>query len=596
MENQSAQQCDEQQEAAAVQNNQQQETPAQVPAQPTEVPATEEAKEEKKEENAPAVEPNKGENQLGNDPTPAPKEEEKKEIAQPAAPAQQEEAKETPKVEAPKAEAPVEGAIEPVSQQVSNPVETTKEGASPSNSQNNTPVNRENKSGDNVDKVDNPPAASSDRLASVSNLDPSIQNSQANPISVQNSSYSGNPSASLKLFVGGLYFQTEDDVLKYFQQFGEVVDCQLLRHRQTGRSRGFAFVTLNDPDGSVANTILSRRNEINGKFVDVKKAEDNKTREKVEKSSCKVFVGGIEGSITTEELKDFFENFGRVKEAVVLRNINTNASRGFGFVTFEDSDIAHQLIRENNCVLKGKRMDIKPAEPKDNASGNQRQGHGGGGGRGRDYDSGGRGDRGGSRYNMGGYNDRGPRDYYSPPDDYRGGGGRRGGGYEQRNYPPRDKYAPPDYDYMPRQYEQYPPPAAQPRYGDYPPQPIDPPTVATIAPYAPPAPVANTQAPYKGYQQPVYPAYDPQSMVPQQPKSDPYNAQQHTQGYGDASKYYMYGDPNAAATGNRGQGKDAYNNKPNYQYGKNQHSEQYLGGPARSDYQQQNKHQRYKPY
>ena len=172
----------------------------------------------------------------------------------------------------------------------------------------------------------------------------------------------------LKLFVGGLYYQSENDIEDYFAQFGQIVSFQLLRHKQTGRSRGFAFVTMNDPTGSVKEQLLSRHNEIKGNYVDVKLAEDGKTRQNVEQNSSKVFVGGIEGSVTTEELKNFFRNYGAVKEAVVLKNINTNVSRGFGFVTFEDKDLADKLVAENNCIIKGKRMDIKWAEPKDSAS------------------------------------------------------------------------------------------------------------------------------------------------------------------------------------------------------------------------------------
>ena len=51
-------------------------------------------------------------------------------------------------------------------------------------------------------------------------------------------------------------------------------------------------------------------------------------------------MGAIESSVTNDELKDYFEQYGPVSEAVVLRNINTNQSRGFGFVTFENEEVA----------------------------------------------------------------------------------------------------------------------------------------------------------------------------------------------------------------------------------------------------------------
>jgi RNA recognition motif-containing protein len=74
-------------------------------------------------------------------------------------------------------------------------------------------------------------------------------------------------------------------------------------------------------------------------------------RQEVETSNRKIFVGAIESSVTSEELREYFQKYGNVKECVVLKNMNTNQSRGFGFVTFEDGNVAEQLVRENNFTL-----------------------------------------------------------------------------------------------------------------------------------------------------------------------------------------------------------------------------------------------------
>ena len=50
-----------------------------------------------------------------------------------------------------------------------------------------------------------------------------------------------------KLFVGGLSWGTSDETLRAaFEQFGEVTDAQVISDRETGRSRGFGFVTFAD--------------------------------------------------------------------------------------------------------------------------------------------------------------------------------------------------------------------------------------------------------------------------------------------------------------------------------------------------------------
>ena len=54
---------------------------------------------------------------------------------------------------------------------------------------------------------------------------------------------------SNKLFVGGLAWATTDASLKAaFEPFGEVVDAKVILDRETGRSRGFGFVTFSDAD------------------------------------------------------------------------------------------------------------------------------------------------------------------------------------------------------------------------------------------------------------------------------------------------------------------------------------------------------------
>ncbi len=50
---------------------------------------------------------------------------------------------------------------------------------------------------------------------------------------------------SKKLFVGGLNWKTTDDGLRSaFDRFGEITEAKVITDRETGRSRGFGFVTF----------------------------------------------------------------------------------------------------------------------------------------------------------------------------------------------------------------------------------------------------------------------------------------------------------------------------------------------------------------
>ena len=53
---------------------------------------------------------------------------------------------------------------------------------------------------------------------------------------------------SICLLVHILHICFTDSLLNYFSQFGEVVDCVVMKNQQTGKSRGFGFVTFKDPE------------------------------------------------------------------------------------------------------------------------------------------------------------------------------------------------------------------------------------------------------------------------------------------------------------------------------------------------------------
>lgn len=53
---------------------------------------------------------------------------------------------------------------------------------------------------------------------------------------------------SSKVFVGNLSWSVTDESLgEQFAQFGEIVECAVIRERGSNRSRGYAFVTFEDP-------------------------------------------------------------------------------------------------------------------------------------------------------------------------------------------------------------------------------------------------------------------------------------------------------------------------------------------------------------
>jgi cold-inducible RNA-binding protein len=80
---------------------------------------------------------------------------------------------------------------------------------------------------------------------------------------------------SKKLFVGGLSWGTNDEGLHgAFSRFGEIVEAKVITDRETGRSRGFGFVTFANDEG--ATTAINEMNgaELDGRTIKVNEAED----------------------------------------------------------------------------------------------------------------------------------------------------------------------------------------------------------------------------------------------------------------------------------------------------------------------------------
>ena len=75
--------------------------------------------------------------------------------------------------------------------------------------------------------------------------------------------------ADKKVFVGSLAWATNDESLfEFFSQCGDVVEARVITDRETGRSRGFGFVTF-DGDDSASRAIEMDGQELDGRTIHV---------------------------------------------------------------------------------------------------------------------------------------------------------------------------------------------------------------------------------------------------------------------------------------------------------------------------------------
>ncbi|RMH61719.1 MAG: RNA-binding protein [Zetaproteobacteria bacterium] len=83
----------------------------------------------------------------------------------------------------------------------------------------------------------------------------------------------------MNIYVGNISFRaTEEDLMDLFGEFGEVASAKVITDRETGRSRGFAFVDMiNDDEGQAAINALNGQ-EHQGRNLTVNEARPRQPR------------------------------------------------------------------------------------------------------------------------------------------------------------------------------------------------------------------------------------------------------------------------------------------------------------------------------
>ncbi|KAL4185362.1 hypothetical protein AMTRI_Chr10g230310 [Amborella trichopoda] len=186
-----------------------------------------------------------------------------------------------------------------------------------------------------------------------------------------------------KLFIGGISWETNEDRLKeYFKTYGEIVEAVIMKDRTTGRARGFGFVVFSDP--AVADRVVLEKHTIDGRTVEAKKAVPRDDQQILNRNSNsihgspspartkKIFVGGLASTVTENDFRKYFDQFGTITDVVVMYDHNTQRPRGFGFITYDSEDAVDKVLLETYHKLNGKTVEVKRAVPKELSPGPSR--------------------------------------------------------------------------------------------------------------------------------------------------------------------------------------------------------------------------------
>ncbi|XP_045181874.1 RNA-binding protein 24-B-like isoform X2 [Mercenaria mercenaria] len=75
----------------------------------------------------------------------------------------------------------------------------------------------------------------------------------------------------------------------------------------------------------------------------------------------KIFVGGLPYHTTDKSLREFFDKFGDIEEAVVITDRQTGKSRGYGFVTMANREAAERACKDPNPIIDGRKANVNLA-------------------------------------------------------------------------------------------------------------------------------------------------------------------------------------------------------------------------------------------
>jgi len=171
---------------------------------------------------------------------------------------------------------------------------------------------------------------------------------------------------------------SDEKLEKYFTKYGKVLSAKVMVD-DSGKSKGFGFVNFEEPEEAEKAVDDLNGKEINKKTIFVcraqkkseRQAELKKKFEKIKQErlnryqGVNLYVKNLDDSITDEDLKKEFIQYGEISSAKVMTD-STGRSKGFGFVCFTcQSDATKAVSEMNNRIIGAKPLYVALAQRKD---------------------------------------------------------------------------------------------------------------------------------------------------------------------------------------------------------------------------------------
>lgn len=231
------------------------------------------------------------------------------------------------------------------------------------------------------------------------------------PVAEKKVAVSSEEGGDTTCFIGNLSWNVDEAMLaECFKDCGEVKATRIITERDTGRSKGFGYVEFNNAASAQAaiaktGTLLDNREiRVDISISKPKAAGGQRFEKPASEPSPILFMGNLAFSVTEEEIRSTFGEFGEIKSCRFPTDKETGAFKGYGYLEYGsvgEAQAAVEALNGKDICGRGIRLDY--SQPRNDAGGAPRGGRGGRGGARGGRGGNGRGARGGAPRGRGSY-------------------------------------------------------------------------------------------------------------------------------------------------------------------------------------------------
>ncbi|GFY44249.1 polyadenylate-binding protein 1 [Trichonephila inaurata madagascariensis] len=183
----------------------------------------------------------------------------------------------------------------------------------------------------------------------------------------------------MNVYIKNFADDLDDDKLReMFEKYGKITSAKVMTD-EIGKSKGFGFVSFEDPENAEKAVEDLNGKDFNGKTLYVGRAQKKSERAaelkrrfemlKMERMSryqgVNLYVKNLDDAIDDDRLRKEFAPFGTITSAKVMSD-NNGRSRGFGFVCFSSPEEATKAVTEmNGRIVVSKPLYVALAQRKE---------------------------------------------------------------------------------------------------------------------------------------------------------------------------------------------------------------------------------------